>query len=115
MRYKVSFAVFIYAVTAIIDATLGLSIINPVGSYLFRFAAAAAIMATFLYLIGKDKPLKPLLFILTSLALSIIALAFGRTDPAVPINIALKITAIILTLKPEIIEVEIITEDEENS
>jgi len=46
MRYKVSFAVFIYAVTAIIDAALGISILNQIESYLFRFAAAAAIMAS---------------------------------------------------------------------
>ena len=115
MRYKVSFAVFIYAVTAIIDATLGISTLNQIESYLFRFAAAAAIMATFLYLIGKDKPFRPLLFISASLILSIIAFIQGRIDAAIIINTALKIIAIILTLKPEIIEVEIITEDEENS
>jgi len=113
MRYKVPFAVFIYAVTAIIDAALGISTLNQIESYLFRFAGTAAVMATSLYLFSKDKPLRPLLFILTSLILSIIALALGRTDPAVPINVALKVTAIILTLKPEMIEVEIISEDEE--
>ena len=113
MRYKVSFAVFIYAVTAVIDAALGIGTLNPTESYLFRFAAAASIMATFLYLISKDKPLRPLLFILASLALSIITLAEGRRDPAAVINVPLKISAAILTLKPEIIEVEIITEEEE--
>ena len=115
MRYKVSFAVFIYAVTAIIDAALGIITLNQFESYIFRFAAAAGIMATFLYLIGKDKPFRPLLFISASLILSIIAFIRDRIDVAIIMNTALKIIAIILTLRPEIIEVEIITEDEENS
>jgi len=115
MRYKVSFAVFIYAVTAIIDAMLGIGTLNQIESYLFRFAAAAAIIATFLYLIGKDKPFRSLLFISASLILSIIEFIQGRRDAAIIMNTALKIIAIILTLKPEIIEVEIITEEEENS
>jgi len=113
MRYKVSFAVFLYAVASIIDVVLGINTLNQFESYLFRFAAAAAVMATFLYLIGKDKPLRPLFFILASLILSVITLTQGRRDSPVPMNIALKIMAAILTLKPEIIEVEIITEDEE--
>jgi len=115
MRYAFSFAVFIYAVAAIIDVVLGINASNQFESYLFRFAAAAAIIATFLYLLRKDKPLRPLLFISASLALSIFTLTQGRTDPVVPINTALKIVATILTLKPEIIEVEIITEDEKDS
>ena len=115
MRYKVSFAVFIYAITTIIDAALGISNLNLIESYLFRFAATATIIATFLYLINKDKPLRPLIFISASLTLSIIALTQGRTEITVIINAALKILATILTLKPEIIEIEIITEDEENT
>jgi len=115
MRYTFSFAVFLYAAAAIIDAIVGISTLNQLESYLFKFAAAAAILATYIYLTSKSKPLRSLPFILASLMLSIIPVMYGRRDMIIPVNAALKVAAIALTLKPEIIEVEIITEDEEES
>jgi len=112
MHCKVSFAVFLYATTAVIDAILGISALNQFESYLFKFAAAAAIIAIYISLTGKGKPIRALPFILASLFLSIIVITLGRTDLAIPINMTLKVTAIVFTLKPEIIEVEIITEEE---
>ena len=112
MHYKVSFAVFLYAIAAIIDVAVGISILNQFESYLFKIAAAMAVMAVYVNLVSKGKPIRALPFILASLILSIIAITLGRTEPTVPINAALKIIAIVLTLKPEIIEVEIVTEEE---
>jgi len=111
-RYTFSFAVFLYAATTIIDVILGIYTPDQFESYLFKFAAAATIIATYLYLINKKKPLRSLPFVLASLVLSIIAIMHGGTDWTIPVNIAIKIAATILTLKPEIIEVEIITEDQ---
>jgi len=115
MQSKYSFAVFIYAITAIIDATLGINTYNSLESYIFKFAAASTIIAISIYLTSKNQRFMPLLFISASLVLSIVVLTQGRTDLPIPINLALKIVAVILTLKPELIEIEIITEDEEDS
>jgi len=112
MRYTVSFAIFLYAVAAIIDVALGISTLNQVEAYLFRFASVATVIAAYL-LISKRKRLGPLLFILISLALSLVTLTLDRTDPPILISVALKIVAAVLTLKPEVIEVEIIIEDED--
>jgi len=106
--------VFLYAIAAIIDAILGLSILNQFESTLFRISSAAAVIAIYLYLTGRDKKMRPLPLISISLVLSIIAFAYGQRDWKVPVNVALKIAAVILTLKPEIIEVEIISENEED-
>ena len=113
MHYKISFAVFLYAAAALIDAILGFSIASQIESYIFRAASAIAIIAIYMQLTGKNKPYRPLPFIIASLIISIAAITLGQTGPVVLINTALKVAAIVLTLKPEVIEVEIITEEEE--
>ena len=111
MHYKFSFAIILYAVTAAIDAALGIGTTALIESYTLRVAAAASVLAIYLYLTGKDKTARPALCIAASAALSAISLTQGRADPAVITSIILKIAAVILTIKPEIVEVEIITEE----
>jgi hypothetical protein len=113
MRYTVSLVVFVYIITAIVDFILGINTPDVLKSYLFRFASAASIMAICMHLASKSKPLRPLIFLLASLVLSAGALTLGQIDLAVSVNTALKIGAVFLTLKPEIMQVEIVTEDEE--
>lgn len=115
MRYTVSFAVFLYAASAIIDVVIGVYSINQFESYLFKIASVAMILATYIYLISKEKILRPIPFIGVSLLLSGVAIMHGRTEAAVTANIALKAAAVLFTLKPEIIMVEIISEEEGES
>ena len=113
MRYTIALAVILYAISATIDAYQGITTLNPTISYAFRIASATTITATAIHIISKNKPQRALLFILASLALSIIALLLGHTTPTTLTNTAVKITATILTLKPEIMKIEIATENEE--
>ena len=116
MHYKISFVILIYAAVATIDAILGIvNALNILESYLYRLAAATAIAAIFLYLNNKEKTLRPLIFISASLVFSIIILTQGQPDVAKIINTALKIAAAVLTLKPKLIEIEIIAEDQKES
>ena len=112
MRYTIPFAVILYAISAVIDAYLGITTLDPNPSYSFRAASATAIIATAVSLLSKDKPLRSLPFILASLTLSIIALTLGRMSSAAIIDIATKAAAAILTTKPEIIKIELIAENE---
>jgi len=114
MNYKFSFAIVIYAMAALIDAVLGTNIQSQPESYILRAASAITVIAAYLQVTSKNKPLRPLIFILASLALSIILIAQGRIDFATTINLAIKVTGVILTIKPEIIEIEVITEEEES-
>jgi hypothetical protein len=50
-----------------------------------------------------------------SLVLSMVPLILGQMSSAAVINVAIKAAAIILTMKPEIMKIEIMTEDEANS
>lgn len=106
---------FLYAATAIIDAVTGVYSINQFESYLFKVASAATILAAYVYLISREKTLRPIPFIATSLLLSVIAMTRGRIDTTVTANLALKIVAVILTLKPEAILIEITDEEEEEN
>jgi len=116
MHYKISFVILIYAAVATIDAMLGIvNTPNILESYLYRLAAATAIAAILLYLNNKEKTLRPLIFISASLVFSIIILTQGQPDVAKIINTALKIAAAVLTLKPQLIEIEIIAEDQKES
>jgi len=115
MHYKFSFAIILYAVTVIIDAALGIGTTALIESYTLRVAAAASVLAIYLYLTSKDKTARPALCIAASATLSAISLTQGRADPAVITSIILKIAAVILTIKPEILEVEIITEEPQSS
>ena len=111
MRRTVSVAVFFYVASAIIDLVLGISVTDVLESYLFRAASAAVIVGAYLHLKTKRRSLKPLSFMLLSLVLSLIAVTFKGLDPTLCLNLAFKIIAAILTMKPELIEVEIIAED----
>ena len=112
MRYTIPFAIILYATSAIIDVYLGITTLNPYPSYSFRAASATAIIATAVSLLSKDKPLRSLPIILASLILSVIALILGRMSSAAIIDVATKAAAVILTIKPEIIKIELITENE---
>jgi len=115
MRHTIPFAIILYATSAIIDAYLGITTLNPYPSYSFRAASATAIIATAVSLLNKDKPLRSLPFILASLILSIIALILGRMSSAAVTNVAIKAAAVILTTRPEIIKIELTTENEKES
>jgi len=115
MRYTVTFAVILYAISAMIDAFQGITTLNATISYTFRIASATAITATAIHILNRNRPLRALPFILTSLALSITALLLGHTTPTTLTNTAMKITATILTPKPEIMKIELMTEDMEES
>jgi hypothetical protein len=113
MQIKYSLAVFIYAITTIIDAALGITTYDPVESYLYKIAAAATIIAMFLYLINKNKRFILLPLISASFVLSIVVLTQDQTDLLTITNVVLKLVAITLTLKPELIEIELITDEED--
>jgi len=115
MRYTIPFAPILYAISATIDAYQGITTLNPTISYTFRIASATAITATAIHIISKNKPLRSLPFILVSLALSIAPLLLGHIDSTTTLAITVKITATILTIRPETMKIEIVTEDEEES
>ena len=117
MRYTISFLVILYAVSAIIDVTLGIETVNHYISYTLWVGSATAITAICIYILSKGRPIMPLPFILGSLAQSIVAFILGRVDSANIPNIAIKALATVLTIKPQIIEIEVetTTENEEES
>jgi len=115
MHYTVSFAVILYALSAVIDAVQGITELKVYESYAFRIASAVAVIAIYVHVMSNGARLKTLPFVLASLIISTIVLAYGRLEPAALLNMAVKAAAIILTWKPDLIELEIITEDEEES
>ncbi len=114
MVYKVSFVLVLYAVSAVLDAYLGITTLNPYRSYFFRIAAVATVAAIFVMLIKKGGTLKILPLILSSLALSLAAIATGGYNDLIVANTVIKVAAVMLTVKPDLIEIEILTEDEEH-
>lgn len=115
MHYTVPFAVVLYVVSVIVDVVLGITTWHLYVSYMLRVAAVTGLIASYLKLVRRSGLLVTLAFILTSLALSSATMIFGNMDTLTLVNIGIKLAAIGLTVKPEIIEIEIITEDEEES
>jgi len=113
MRYTISFAVFLYAIVAVIDAVLGIGISRLDVSYIFRFSSALNILATYLYFVDKGKRFRLLIPVAVSLILSVIAVILGYIDAAATSSLILKVAAIVLTVKPDIIEVEVVTEEKD--
>jgi len=113
MHYIISLVVFIYAISAVIDTILGVTTVDFLGSYLFRAGAITAVLAIYVHITYRRKIVGPLLLILASTALSIAALTLGRADSMATVSLGIKIASAILSVKPEMIELEIITEDEE--
>jgi hypothetical protein len=113
MVYKFSFALILYAVSAVLDAYLGLTALNLYRSYFLRIAVVATVVAIFVMLIKKGGTLKIFPLILASLALSLAAVFLaGYYDMAV-VAICVKAAATVLTVKPDLVEIEIETEDGE--
>ena len=113
MRYTISFAVFLYVIAAVIDAVLGIGISRLDVSYIFRFSSASNILATYLYFVSRNKRFRMLIPVAVSLILSVIAVILGYIDAAVTSGLILKVTAIVLTVKPDIIEIEVVTEEKD--
>ena len=113
MVHKFSFALILYAVSAVLDAYLGLTALNLYRSYFLRIAVVATVVAIFVMLIKKGGTLKIFPLILASLALSLAAVFLaGYYDMAV-VAICVKAAATVLTVKPDLVEIEIETEDGE--
>ncbi|MCD6538895.1 hypothetical protein J7L18_09885 [Candidatus Bathyarchaeota archaeon] len=113
MRYTISFAVFLYVIVAVIDAALGIGISRLDVSYIFRSSAALNILATYLYFVYRNKRFMLLIPVAVSLILSVTAVILGYIDAAVTSSLILKVAAIVLTVKPDIIEVEVVTEEKD--
>ena len=113
MRYIISFAVFLYVMVAVIDAVLGIGISRLDVSHIFGFSAALNILATYLYFAYRNKRFWLLIPVAVSLILSVIAVILGYIDAAVTTSLILKVAAIVLTVKPDIIEVEVVTEEKD--
>ena len=111
MRYTISFAVFLYVIAAVVDAVLGIGISRLDVSYIFRFSAALNILAAYLYFVYRNKRFWLLIPVAVSLILSVIAVILGYIDAAIISCLILKVAAIVLTVKPDIIEVEVVTEE----
>jgi hypothetical protein len=112
-NYTFSFAFFLYVASAVVDAVQGFTTFNVQLSYFLRAASVAAVIALYFQLVSGDKPLRALPFILASTALSLASLMFWGLNSIILLNFVLKACASLLTLKPELIEVEIVTEPEE--
>lgn len=113
MAYKLSFALILYIVSAAIDIYLGITTLNPYRAYFLRIAAIATITALFIVFLRKAQTAKIFPLFVASLILSIAALTIEGYNNLVPVNAIIKAAAILLTVKPDLIEIEIITEDEE--
>jgi fucose 4-O-acetylase-like acetyltransferase len=113
MVYKVSFALILYVVSAILDAYLGITALNPYRSLFLRIAAVATIIAIFVLLIKKCQTLKIFPLFLASLILSLATIATVGYNDLIIAGTGIKVAAVMLTVKPDLIEIEIVTEDEE--
>ena len=113
MRHIFSFALFLYVVSAVLDAYLGITTLNPYRSLFLRIAAVATIIAIFVLLIEKRQTLKIFPLFLASLILSLAAIATGGYNDLIIANTVIKVAAVLLTVKPDLIEIEILTEYEE--
>ncbi len=105
MVYKVSLTLVLYAVSAVLDAYLGITILNPYRSYFLRIAAVVTVVAIFVMLIKKGGTLKIFPFILSSIILSLAAIASGGYTDLSVVAICIKVIATVLTVKPDLIEI----------
>lgn len=112
MTYTISFALILYVVSAILDTYIGLTSINPYRLYSSRIAAIVIIIAIFILITKKYQIMKLFPLFLTSLILSIIIIAIGAYSDLIIVNTCVKAVAVLLTVKPDLIEVEIVSEDE---
>jgi hypothetical protein len=113
MVYTVSLALILYVASAILDAFLGITTLNPNRSLFLRIAAVATVITIFVFLTKKGWTLKVLPLPFASLILSFATIVTGGFSDLVVVNIGIKIVAIILTVKPDLVEIEMLTEDEE--
>jgi uncharacterized membrane protein YjjP (DUF1212 family) len=113
MHYTVSFVFILYAISATVDAALGITTLDLNKSLAFRIAAVAMVLSIYINYVDKKQSIKTISPFAASLILSAVAMALGNLNIITIINIGVKIAATILTIKPSIMEVEIVTKNEE--
>jgi fucose 4-O-acetylase-like acetyltransferase len=101
-------------VSIILDVYIGITTLNPYRSLFLRIAAVATIITIFVLLTKKGQTLKIFPLFLASLILSLAAIATGGYNDLIVANTVIKVAAVMLTVKPGLIEIEILTEDEEH-
>jgi len=110
MRLTFSIAAPLYVVIAVIDLYLGLTTSFIYPSVFFRVGWVASLIALYVHLASGRHPLKPLPLVLASLASTLMVVQ--SLTPLATFNLALKCAALLLTVKPDIILIEISEERE---
>jgi len=113
MGQKVPFALVLYVASTVLDAYLGMTTLNPYRSFIFRIAAVVTVVAIFVVLIKNGGTLKVVPLILASLVLSLATVAYGGDIDVTVVDTCIKVAAAVLTVKPDLVEIEIETEAEE--
>jgi hypothetical protein len=114
MRYTIPLAVILCAVSAMTDVALGLTTPNLNESFMLRMAAITIIIAIYINLMRWKQSWKSLPFVLISLLLSAASFFLGNADPVILADVMAKMATTALTIKPDLIEIEITTEEEES-
>jgi len=110
MRFTLSIAAPIYAAVAVIDLYLGLTTSFIYPSVFFRVGWVASLMALYVHLATKRHPLKPLPLALGSLVCT--AVLVPNLPPLAAVNLLLKCAAVLFTVKPDLILIEVFDERE---
>jgi len=105
MRFTLSIAAPLYTVVAVIDLYLGLTTSFIYPSIFFRVGWAASLLALYVHLATRRHPLKPLPLALASLICT--ALLAPNLPPLAAVNLALKCAAVLFTVKPDLILIEV--------
>jgi hypothetical protein len=110
MRFTLSIAAPLYAAVAVIDLYLGLTTSFIYPSVFFRVGWVASLMALYVHLATRRHPLKPLPLALASLVCT--ALLVPNLPPLAAVNLVLKCAAVLFTVKPDLILIEVFGEGE---
>ena len=110
MRFTLSIAAPLYAAVAVIDLYLGLTTSFIYPSVLFRVGWVASLLALYVHLATKRHPLKPLPLVLASLICT--AVLVPNLPALAAVNFALKCAAVLFTVKPDLILIEVFGEGE---
>jgi len=108
MRLVFSIAAPLYVAVAVIDLYLGLTTSFIYPSVFFRVGWVASLMALYVHLASGRHPLKPLPLVLASLASTLIVVQ--SLPPLAALNLALKCAALLFTVKPDLILIEVFEE-----
>jgi len=110
MRLTFSIAAPLYVVVAVIDLYLGLTTSFIYPSVFFRVGWVASLMALYVHLASGRHPLKPLPLVLASLASTLMVVQ--SLPPLAAFNLVLKCAALLFTVKPDLILIEVFEERE---